>query len=54
MYCLKALFPKKIFRENNEPVTTTLKNYQKVTLFLMGVLCIVAGCLLIVKSTKDV
>ncbi len=55
IFCIKALFPKVIFRENNEHVTTTpMKNYQKAMLLLMGVLCITGGCLLIVKSIKDV
>jgi cytochrome c biogenesis protein CcdA len=55
IFCIKAIFPKEIIRENNEYVTTTrMKNYQKAMLLLMGVLCIAGGCLLLVKSIKDV
>ena len=51
IFCFKALFPKKIYRENNERVNyTPVKKSGKVFLILFGFLSVILGFILILKS----
>jgi hypothetical protein len=53
IFCFKALFPKKIFREDMEMTNyTPVKKSGKVFLIFSGCLCSIFGFLLILKSFK--
>ncbi|MBK8553262.1 MAG: hypothetical protein IPL53_20250 [Ignavibacteria bacterium] len=53
IFCFKALFPKKIYRENMESANyTPVKQSGKVFLIISGFVCIALGFLLILKSFK--
>ena len=51
IFCFKALFYKKTFKEETE-VSTPLKNHQKVLLIVVGGVCVVLGLSLILKALK--
>ncbi len=53
IFCFKAIFPKEIYRENNERVNyTPVKKSGKVFLILFGCLFVALGFLLILKAFK--
>jgi len=51
IFCFKALFYKKTFKEETE-VSTPLKKHQKVLLIVVGGVCVVLGLSLILKALK--
>jgi hypothetical protein len=53
IYCFKALFQKKMPREEMEKVNyTPIKNSEKALLIFLGCVCVVLGLGLILKSLK--
>lgn len=55
IFCFKALFPKKIYREGNERVNNKpVKKSGKVFLIIFGCLSVALGLFLILKAFKNV
>lgn len=55
IFCFKALFPKKLYREDKEIVNNTnVKKSGKVLLILFGCFSVVLGLFLILKAFKNV
>ena len=51
IFCFKALFYKKIYKEETE-ISTPLKSSQKVLLVLVGIVCVAIGFSLILRALK--
>ena len=51
IFCFKALFYKKTFKEETE-ISTPIKNPQKVLLILVGIVCIALGISLISRALE--
>ena len=51
IFCFKALFYKKLFKEETE-ISTPIKNSRKVLLIFVGIVCVALGLSLILKALK--
>ena len=51
IFCFKALFYKKTFKEETE-ISTPIKNSRKVLLILAGILCVALGVSMILRALK--
>jgi hypothetical protein len=49
IFCFKALFPKQVFREGN---LVPRQSPNRILLIIAGLVAILLGCLLIIKSLK--